>query len=375
MSLKQILVIHDREADDTDYSCSELLNKNVYLHNILKKYKNKITAYYKNKLWDRYKKLANEYEMIFTTPNTGLNISLYCPVSRSFFKMWEILYDFSEKEFKMVKDKPINAICLAEGPGGFVEALVKFRDNSEDKYYGISLKSSNKNIPEWKYQNRVKICYGADNTGDLYQKKNLDYLSENLPLMDIITADGGFDFSNDFNAQEELSVRLILCEIYAALTMQADDGSFVLKLYDIFHEYTLKIITLIKMFYEYIYIVKPQSSRPANSEKYLVCTGFKKKNLDMIKFLGDLIANYNDKNVRLFFDKIEHNSFILHNLVCYNIYYTLRQIYYIEQTIYYINEFGKNHHDDIIKNKIKEINEKHRNKSKNWCEKYKIEHI
>ena len=31
--------------------------------------------------------------------------------------------------------------------------------------------------------------------------------------MDIITADGGFDFSIDFNKQEQLSNRLIFCEI------------------------------------------------------------------------------------------------------------------------------------------------------------------
>lgn len=369
MVKKQILLIDSQESP-VDINVNELLRKNAYLHSVLTRYKNKITEHYKNKLWDRYKKLTNEYEMIFTTPNTGTNICSYCPVSRSFFKMWEMLHDFSD----LLKDKSsISAIFLAEGPGGFAEAMVKFRDNSNDKYFGISLRSVNKNIPDWKYQDRVEICYGADNTGDLYNKYNLDFLGQELPKMDVITADGGFDFSNDFNGQEESSIRLILCEIYAAILLQKADGYFILKIYDIFHEHTLKIITLIKMFYKKVYIVKPLSSRPANSEKYLVCMEFN-ENPAMFQTLGNLIQSYSDRNATHFFAGFEHNIHVLHNVLCYNVYYTMRQVYYIEQTIYYINEYGKHYHDDDNKAKIKAITEDHREKSKKWCEKYKLEH-
>lgn len=371
---KYVLLI--KNDDENKYvPVEELLKYNIYLHTILTKYKNKITEHYKNKLWDRYKKLTNEYEMIFTTPNTGINISSYVPVSRSFFKMWELLHDFSDVELNLPDKSSLNAIFLAEGPGGFAEALVKYRNNSSDMYYGISLKSVNKNIPEWKYQNRVSVCYGKDETGDLYNKTNLDYLNETMPKMDIITADGGFDFSNDFNAQEESSIRLILCEIYAALILQKQGGSFFLKIYDIFHEYTLKIITLIKKFYDNIYIVKPLSSRPANSEKYLVCCDFNNIDNSLIVQLGELIQNYNSTSLKLFFDSFQHNRNVLHNLICYNIYYTLRQVYYIEQTIIYIEEFGKNYHDNDIKEKIKTIMDNHKNKAKYWCEKYNLEHI
>ena len=37
---------------------------------------------------------------------------------------------------------------------------------------------------------------------------------------DIITADGGFDFHQDFNNQEKLSHKLIFCEVVTALTIQ-----------------------------------------------------------------------------------------------------------------------------------------------------------
>lgn len=365
MISKYVLVIAEGSAE---FAIDDLLEKNDELHQTLTTYKNKITEYYKNKLWDRYKKLTNEYEMIFTTPNTGCNISAYVPVSRSFFKMWEMLHDFREE---LSLDKPkLNVIFLAEGPGGFAEAFFKYRDSFEDEYYGISLKSNNKNIPEWKFQNRVQICYGKDGTGDLYKKSNLDYLRDTLPKMDVITADGGFDFSSDFNNQEELSLRLILCEIYAAIQMQAIGGHFILKIYDIFNTYTIKTICLLKKYYKTIYVVKPLSSRPANSEKYLVCADFAGKD----DVLDELIANYNFANLRAFFHKIPYISSVLHDIVCYNVYYTFRQVYYIEETIRYITDFGKNFFDDKIKEKLNKIQVKHRQKAIDWCIKYNLEY-
>jgi hypothetical protein len=374
MVTKQVLIIDKRVSSTSPVAVSveHLLRYNVFLQHVLTRYKNKITEHYKNKLWDRYKKLANEYELIFTTPNTGSNISLYCPVSRSFFKMWEILHDF--KSEIGLSNTPINAMFLAEGPGGFAEAFVKLRNGLGDSCYGISLKSANKNVPEWRYQQGVTVCYGADGTGDLYNKANLDYMSDNLPKMHLITADGGFDFSNDFNGQEESSIKLILCEIYSAFVLQEEGGSLVLKIYDMFHEHTLKIVSLLKIYYENIYIVKPLSSRPANSEKYLVCTGFSMSDASTLFALGNLVGQYGDVALNEFFNSIQHNAGVLHGLVSYNVYYTLRQAYYIEQTICYINDFGKNYHDERVRSQIKSISDKNKQKSSRWCEKYGLEH-
>ena len=47
--------------------------------------------------------------------------------------------------------------------------------------------------------------------------------------MDIITADGGFDFSADFNQQEQLAFRLIFTQVIYALVMQKEEWSFCIK--------------------------------------------------------------------------------------------------------------------------------------------------
>ena len=79
--------------------------------------------------------------------------------------------------------------------------------------------------------------------------------------MDFITADGGFDFSNDFNKQEELSYRIIFCEIVTALATQNINGTFVCKIFDSYTPLTLKFLYLLFNHYEEVYLTKPLTSR------------------------------------------------------------------------------------------------------------------
>lgn len=356
------------EEENEHFSISQLLETNNELHRTITKYKNKITEHYINKSWDKFKKISNEYEMIFTTPNTSSNISKYNPVSRSFFKMWELLYDFKDN-FNFPHVHPIKACMLCEGPGGFAEALIKYRSNNLDEYHGMSLKSNNdRNIPDWKFMDRIKIHYGADNTGNLYNMINIFHLVKTLGKnsMDFITADGGFDFSSDFNNQEEMSLKLIYCEIMSTLLLQKEGGSFVLKIYDMFTENSLKVIHLLRKFYKSINLVKPLTSRPANSEKYVVCVGYTRSEYFNEYFL--MLFKLIKDDTHSIAIPLEYDIRLLKNIVCFNTYYTLRQMYYIQRTIDYINIF-KEASSKWLANLIMS---KHKKKSIKWCQKYNI---
>ena len=63
---------------------------------------------------------------------------------------------------------------------------------------------------------------------------------------------------------------------------------FVLKVFDVFLQPTVELIYLLSCFYEHVYIVKPNTSRYANSEKYVVCKKFKYEKTDEItqKFIS-----------------------------------------------------------------------------------------
>jgi 23S rRNA U2552 (ribose-2'-O)-methylase RlmE/FtsJ len=365
-----------KDADSIPQLCD--INKQVY--DIVTYHKNKITEFHKNKTWDRFKKLSNEYELIFTSPNTGSNVSKYSPVSRSFFKLWEILYDFHTDIFTCEKNR-MRALFLAEGPGGFAEAFIKYRKDDKkekDEYYGMTLKANNnKSIPDWKLQKecmqQVNVLFGADNTGNLYNLDNINFLQHHIgkQSVDFITADGGFDFSADFNGQEETSLRLILCEILTALKLQRQGGCFVLKVFDMFQESTLKSLHILSDSYETIYIIKPLTSRPANSEKYILCSKFKgdiKKVQYHINLLETVLTNYTDSKMHHLMSSIPFNYSVLASLVNYNIFYSLRQVFYIERTIQHIKELYQAGNND----KVDSIQKEHHTKSIKWCKKYNI---
>ena len=57
--------------------------------------------------------------------------------------------------------------------------------------------------------------------------------------------------------------------------LQETGGTFILKIFDMFLKSTDDYIYLLSLFYNKVYIIKPQTSRLANSEKYIICKDFK----------------------------------------------------------------------------------------------------
>ena len=252
----------------------------------LMKIKNAIDNY-DIKEWDKSKKMANPYELIYM-PSRKIrheSIANIDPLSRSYFKMWEMLFHHSFISGDIKKTCILN---IAEGPGGFIEALVNYRKlyhNAIDTINAITLKSTNKEIPGWDkaYQflmrNRnIKIHYGADDTGNIYSVDNIkhlrEYITSNNEQATLITADGGFDYSKNFNKQETSSYKIIFCEIVTAVSNQAIGGSFICKLFDTYSKISKFYIYMLCSLYKTVLIHKPVTSRPANSEKYIVCKGF-----------------------------------------------------------------------------------------------------
>lgn len=280
----------------------------ISLSNYLYDIKERIHFYEKE--WDVYKRYTNPYEYIhtpipsiFNTDNSSVNysktfstkyrpfnksISKYKPLSRSYFKMIELtnffrLLDTKDTSIKNA-ETPILSFHLAEGPGGFIEALLNMRENKCDKYVGITILDDvcDPNIPGWKKSEQflktnpnVFIETGADKTGDILSLSNFEYCIEKYGSnMDIITGDGGFDFSVDFNSQEINMSRLLFAQVSYAIALQKFKGSFILKIFDCFMQHSIDILAILSSFYEKVYITKPQTSRYANSEKYVVCKGF-----------------------------------------------------------------------------------------------------
>ena len=239
---------------------------------------------------DSLKKLTNQYlNMKEDTPEI---------LSRAFYKMWEMLFLFD-----LASKKEITYAALAEGPGAFIQATIAFREKlgrgiSKDKIFGVTIHPEkgkyiemgkqfmgfyNKinpgliNIHETVGTKQLKKHTSKDN-GDITQVKTIGNFKKDIEksktYADLVTADGGFDWDNE-NYQEQEGYQLIFGEIVAALKVQNKSGHFVLKIFESFTIPTIKMIYLLSSFYEETYIYKPFFSRQSNSEKYIVCKGFK----------------------------------------------------------------------------------------------------
>jgi 23S rRNA U2552 (ribose-2'-O)-methylase RlmE/FtsJ len=270
-------------VDDPKYK-----NKNFY--QVTNPYEHTITNSDKGKL-----DIASYSKMYFKIDETSkLNI-----VSRAFYKLWEILLLF---DLVPNKTGSLTTAHLAEAPGSFVQALIFFRekyykssDYAKDEHYVISIAEEGYGIPTFKKDfrseySRVKI-YEQDG-GDLTNTKSIDKFTKFSKKADLITADGGFIWIDE-NYQEQEAYKLILGEIITAFKVQEKGGSFVLKLFEIYTDISIKMISILSSVYDKVYITKPLTSRPSNSERYVVCKGFKGVDSAVIKAMEDLLENIN----------------------------------------------------------------------------------
>jgi hypothetical protein len=244
--------------------------------------------------------IANYEDSINVLTKHYLNIKDDKPqiLSTSFYKMWEMLYLFN-----LVDKKELTYAALAEGPGPFIQAVILFREKlgggiSNDKIFGVTIHSEKGKYLEMGKQflgfyndtvpglinihntidpNKSKK-YKAKSTGDITDIKTISLFKKDIEkskqYADLVTADGEFEW-DDNNFQEQEGYKLILGEIVAALNVQAKDGHFVLKIFESFTIPTIKLLYILSSFYNETYIYKPFFSRPFESERYVVCKGFK----------------------------------------------------------------------------------------------------
>jgi 23S rRNA U2552 (ribose-2'-O)-methylase RlmE/FtsJ len=274
------ILFHIRGTKDNDSPTLPNLASSDFYNNFnnLNAIKSKIDVV-GDKDWDYFKKKSNPFECV--TTNGGL--ANYNPISRAYFKMMEIVSLFKDRFTTF--SEPFTTLHLAEGPGGFMECInnVLADMNIKDyKMYGMTLMKEEKCVPSWKktsyfldYNKHISVLCGKDGTGDLYNLDNIyDIMNVMSEKASIITGDGGFDFSTDFNQQENMSFPLLYCQSLAALLCQKKGGVFILKFFDTYQTKTLQLLYLLHKCYSSIHFVKPYTSRPANSEKYLVCEDF-----------------------------------------------------------------------------------------------------
>jgi hypothetical protein len=202
-----------------------------------------------------------------------------------------------------------------------------------------------------KYNN---IFFKTDNILSIKNKEKVDILC--------------FDVCSNDIKNYIVNFLSILCKI---LLFQANNGSCIIKINDIYYKPILDIIYIFTCFYEKIYIIKPNSSNVFSNEKYLICKGMRNVDRNNIyKFINNIY-------LKIIIEKIQitNNNFSLINidLPYYfinkiedaNLSIGHQKIEHLDILISLINNNLCNEKiDTIIKNNIQ--------KCFLWCEKYKI---
>lgn len=353
---------------------------------ILHQYRNRIDEYdkiltnYKN--WEYYKKIINPYELVYTQKRYDYFPDSVCkikPLSRSYFKLVEIMDLINYfKDYSMMY---IRTAHVCEGPGGFIEALYDLSKKMKKRIISttaMTLKSKQSNIPGWKKASQflkknknISIIYGDDSTGDIMRPENQQYFIDHITLseqggkVDIFTADGGFDFSEDYTKQEDMIFPLLIASTKIGFEVLRKNGVFILKIFDFYHKSTVDLLYLLSCHFDEWILYKPCMSRPCNPEHYFIGKGFigcTNEVFDVLRLWCCMLDN-NQKIESLL--NMEYSNEFLIKITELRTKSYLNQIGYLERVFNMID-----HQYD--EKKIKEHLKKNERASYEWCVRFNV---
>ncbi|XP_063919988.1 cap-specific mRNA (nucleoside-2'-O-)-methyltransferase 1 isoform X2 [Zophobas morio] len=181
---------------------------------------------------------------------------------------------------------------VCAGPGGFTEYIL-WRRKWHFKGFGFTLRGEN----DFKLTDSVCTSpvtflplYGACGDGNVCCPKNIDDFTDKVLFetenkgVHFMMSDGGFSVEGNENLQEILSKNIYICQCLMSLEILRKHGHFVTKVFDMFTCFSVGLLYLMSKCFEKVCILKPNTSRPANSERYIICSNYKgRENVQIIR--------------------------------------------------------------------------------------------
>ena len=207
-----------------------------------------------------YKSKINDYQWRKLTeariPNAKKKVC-----SKAYFKLSEIIQTCALPE-------PETSFHICEAPGGFIQSTCDEFPNLK-KWVGMSLNDGIQFKTELLDFGKGEILKPMQNGNIL-----LEGVRESFNFkVDLVTGDGACMDENHDNL-EEVNYELLLAQTDIALRCLNPGGNFVCKFFEGMNINTQIMIAILTNCFEIISIIKPQSSKSTNSERYLVCRGF-----------------------------------------------------------------------------------------------------
>jgi hypothetical protein len=315
-------------------------------------------------------------------------------ITNAFLKCWEMINEFNLIPYNKSDDYTV--FCNAEFPGAFIFAIHQYintyTNNKKYKWFANSLWPGDDkgtilgdqfNLYK-KYPGNWLMNGSKERDGNVLNPQMNDYIHEKLNnKVDLYTSDIGIGLdASNFNLQEELEANLNLGQVLAALLSLKKGGHMICKMFLFFTPFNISLLSLLNEIFEEFYISKPVTSRPANSEIYIIGKRYKGYSQNLIDKLKYELYNWNQDspNKTVYNIKQEFYSRILY--ASYEIYQ--RQINFVNLTVKFADYFYKNnlslnfrdmiYDDNKVPNTnktVKEIISLRQDMVRDWKRKYK----
>ena len=284
--------------------------------------------------YDELIKIVHPYEYIFfKVPGSKFSVSKLKPQTNVFYDLLEIFVTLNI--FDLYMNKPIKTLHVSLTCEDSNECVQMVRETYEDDSF---LNFNDNNEEMYKAINNSKF----------------DFMFFNKPQSDI-----------------NLYIIKLIEFVMTILRYQANGGTSIIKIDNVFHKPIVDLIYLLSSLFEKVYIIKPNTNNITTFEKYIVCKNYNviyDTKLEIHKSnyykLQGFIKNLNNRNIVSIID-YEIPCYFVNKIDDINIIIGQQQLESLDQII------------NIIKNKNKEervetIKKSNIQKSVSWCEKLKI---
>lgn len=198
-----------------------------------------------------------------------------------FYKLWEILamYDIIP-----LNSESFVSAHISESDGSLAQATALYREtfakksHQKDKHHIITSKSTTEIDKEFIKSFGKKITVKQLSSEDTIVNPKIikSFVEITGKKVDFVTAYASLDWKYKITHEQEIT-KLIIGEITCALSMLETNGCFVCRVFETFTTTMCKLIYILSLFFNEVFIVKPLMSHASTSEKFIVCKGYKSK--------------------------------------------------------------------------------------------------
>lgn len=182
--------------------------------------------------------------------------------SRASFKLIQL-----NKKFNLIK-KGYSVLDLGAAPGGWMQIASTFVGET-GLVVGVDLK-----LVKEKFPNSYFV------QGDIFEDETINKVKEIKEEFNTIISDMAPNTSGIRSLDHQKSIDLCYRALELSSNLLQYKGNLLIKIFQ--GESTKELIDDLKNEFHYVKISKPESSRSASRETYVICKGFKKRKIKII---------------------------------------------------------------------------------------------